>query len=80
MKNITDEELKEILRDGDPEKTSILNLEGGSLYENYYLCNLEDLPYNTVLCCYVWEIGDIVHRCDEESFLASSIVLQAGVV
>ena len=59
MKKIPDEELKELLRVGDPDKTSILNREGGSLYEDYYVTNIEDLPYNTVLCCYVWEIGDI---------------------
>lgn len=58
-RNITDKELRELLREGDPEKTSLLNLEGGSLYENYYVTNIEDLPYNSVLCCYVWEIGDI---------------------
>lgn len=70
-KKITDQELKEILREGDPEKTSLLNLEGGSLYENYYLCNIEDLPYNKVLCCYVWEIGDIEWYLHER-FIAPS--------
>jgi len=65
-RNITDQELKEFLRVGDPDKTSILNREGGSLYLDYYVTNIEDLPYNTVLCCYVWEIGDIEDYLYEE--------------
>lgn len=66
MKKISDEELKEFLRVGDPEKKTIITCDGGSLYIDYCMVNLEDLPYNKVLCAYVWGLGDIEMYLYEE--------------
>lgn len=65
-KIITDEELREFLRVGDPDKTTIITCDGGSLYIDYCSVDLEDLPYNKVLCAYTWGLGDIEMYLYEE--------------
>lgn len=86
MKKISDEELKEFLRVGDPEKKTIITCDGGSLYIDYCMVNLEDLPYNKVLCAYVWGLGDIEmylyeeYICkDDDSILEDKEVMKRAV-
>lgn len=86
MKKISNEELKEFLRVGDPEKKTIITCDGGSLYIDYCMVNLEDLPYNKVLCAYVWGLGDIEmylyeeYVCrDDDCILKDKEVMQRAV-